>query len=135
MQQMAAMVGENLHFEMARSSDVFLQEDGGIAKCRAGFALGLFQFCFEVGGVAHHAHAASATAHGGLHNDWKPDLAPDAMRLLRGLDRFFGAGQNWNARRCSEPPSRGLVPQQLEQSWRRPKRTPDSPTRIRNQDE
>jgi hypothetical protein len=115
MQQIPMVVAKDLHFEMARSSNVLLQENGGIAKGRAGFALGLFQFSVEFRRIADHAHAPPATAHSGLDDDGKSDLARDAMRLLRGLDRFLVARQNGNARRCGQPSSRSFVAQQLKQ--------------------
>jgi hypothetical protein len=50
MQQIAVVVGKNLHFNVPRARKKLLQENGGITKGGARFALGFFQFGIKLRG-------------------------------------------------------------------------------------
>ncbi len=109
MQQIAVVVGKNLHFDVPRARKKFLQENGGIAKGRARLALRFFELGIKLRGIVDDAHASPAAAHGRLHNDRITDFARDSLRFARGFHRLFGAGQHRHARGGSESARRGLV--------------------------
>ena len=118
MQQIAVMVGKNLHFDVARARKIFFQEHRSVAEGRARFALRLFQPGIKLRGIVYHAHAAATAAHGGFHDYGITDFARDLLRFGCRLHRFFRAGQNPHTRRCGLVSRRGLIPQQLEQCRR-----------------
>src|SRR6266481_885795 len=81
MQQIAVVVGKNLHFDVPRARKKFLQENGGIAKGRARFALRFFELAIKLCGTLDDAHAAPASTHGCLDDDWVSDLTRDSLRF------------------------------------------------------
>ena len=83
MQQIAVMVGENLHFNMASTRKKFFQENCGIAEGGARLTLRFFQPGVELRSIVHHAHTAPAAAHGGLHDYWIADFARNFLRFGR----------------------------------------------------
>ncbi len=101
MQQVAVLVGENLHFDMARARKIFFQKDGGIAKGRFRFALRFLEPCGQLRGIVNHAHAASAATHRRFHDYGKPDFRSDFLRFFRRRNWVFGSRQYGNAGRSS----------------------------------
>src|ERR1700684_2334466 len=80
MQQLAVFVSENLDFEVTRTGKIFFEEDGAVPKSGAGFALGFLEQTVELGVVVNYAHAAAASAHGGLYDYGKTNLRGSFMR-------------------------------------------------------
>src|SRR6266478_5485123 len=80
-QQIAVVVGKDLHFDVPRARKKLLQEDGGIAKCRARFALRFFDFGIKLRGIVNDTHATPAAAPGCLHNDRITNFARDSLSL------------------------------------------------------
>ena len=91
MQQIAMMIGENLDFQMPRPRQIFLQENGSVAKRRLGFTLRFLQSRRELRFIVNHAHSAPAAAHGGLHDYRVPDILGNLVRFRGGLHCVFGA--------------------------------------------
>ena len=117
-QQIAVIVGENLHFQVAGARQIFFQEHAGIAERGARFALRFFEQRRELRWVAHHAHAAPAAAHGGFHDDRVADFLRDFLRFAGGFDGIFGARQHRDTRGGCEPSRGGLVAKQFQQRRR-----------------
>jgi hypothetical protein len=66
MHQMAVLVAEDLHLDMARAIEVALQDEPAVAEGRFGLAPGALQGCRELRGFRDHPHAAPAAARRGL---------------------------------------------------------------------
>ena len=62
MDDVAEVVGEHLHLDMARVLDVLLHEHRAVAKVFLRFARGPFQFVFQVLFLPYDVHAFAATA-------------------------------------------------------------------------
>ncbi len=91
------------------------RKTASLPKAAAGFAAGLLQLAGELGGLIHHAHAASAAAEGRLDDQREADFGGDLLRLLRVGHRLLGAGNHRNAGALGQAARRGLVAQQFEQ--------------------
>ena len=116
MQDIAVVVAQDLHFDVARAADVALQEDGVVAEGGAGLAPRLFQQACEIGRALHHAHAAPAAAERGLNDQREADAGARFARLSPA----FGPAARCPAPRgcrCGSANCRagGLVAQQFEQ--------------------
>ena len=61
---------------------IFLEEYGGVAKSRQRLALRFVEASREFRFVAHHAHAASAAAHGGFDDHREADFGGDLFGLV-----------------------------------------------------
>ena len=114
-QQVPVLVGENLHFNVPRSRQKFLQKYRRIAERRPSFALRLFDSRFEFRLLTHDAHAAPAATHRCFYDDRIADFLRDFFRFVGGLDRFFCTGQHWNAGRGRQAPRRSLVAKHFQQ--------------------
>src|SRR5690606_3506713 len=59
-------VAEDLHLDVLGPRNVLFQEDGGIPKRTSGLGLRLVEQIRQFASLLHDAHAATATAEGGL---------------------------------------------------------------------
>ena len=83
--QSAMAIPHELHFEVARVDDVFLQQHALVAKGGLRFALGQCQQRQEFRCVIDAAHALAATACAGLDQQRKADALRLALQALRRL--------------------------------------------------
>ncbi len=79
---MAAVIGHDLHFDMARLEEIPFEIDAFVAERRFGFGLGGLEGAGQVLGFVDDAHAASAAAGGGLDDDGEADLSVRPATLL-----------------------------------------------------
>src|SRR5438067_5163569 len=75
-------VGKQLDLHVAGTLEVALEEEPAVAERRLRLARGRLDGAVELGGVAHHAHAAAAAPAGRLDEEWEPEL----VRLPAGHD-------------------------------------------------
>ena len=113
--QIAVLIPQNLHFDVARAADVALQEYGAVSERGRRFLARFFQLACEFGLIVHHAHAPAAAAESRLHDQRKTDILRDAPRLRRVGQRFFGARHNRHFRPHGQMPRRRLIAQQFQQ--------------------
>src|SRR5205085_8095386 len=119
MQKVAVMIAKNLHFEVSRARQKFLQEHRPVAESGARFALRFFEQRLELCGILNDSHTPTAAAHGGLQNDRVADFSRNLLRFCRGVDGLFRSRQHGHSCRTRQPSSGGLVPEQLKQARRR----------------
>src|SRR5205085_9248260 len=62
MNDLPAIVAEDLHLYMARTSQIFFENEPAVAEGGFGFALGRIQSRCKLGGLCDEAHAAPAAA-------------------------------------------------------------------------
>ena len=62
MDAMALLVGEDLNFNVARSFEVFFDQDPPVAETRDGLALAGRESARQIAGPGNHAHALAAAA-------------------------------------------------------------------------
>src|SRR5271166_2124570 len=115
MEQVSVVIGENLHFQVARVRQILLKKNRSVAKRREGLALRLVQASRDLGFLAHHAHAAPAAAHGGLDDYRVSDFGGDSLRLSRGRNRLLGARQHWHAGGSGKVSSGGFISEKFEE--------------------
>ena len=84
-------------------------------KAESGFVLRFFEARFEVGGLAHDAHAAAAAAHGGFDDDGIADLLGELAGFGGDLTGVSAAGQDGHAGGLGEAARGGLVAEEFEQ--------------------
>src|ERR1700724_1389002 len=63
----------------------------------------------------NHAHAPSATSHGGFYHHRIANLSSSFVRRVGGFHWLSSARQHGNARRSSQPSRRRFITQQLEE--------------------
>ena len=108
MDEIAMLVAEELHFEMAGPDDELFEKDRRVAERGAGFAAGLFDGLIELLGLVGDAHAAAAAAHGRLDDHRIAELLGQLANLLAVAHRVIAAGQDRHlglAGRCAGPPA------------------------------
>ena len=93
---LALAVAEHLHFQVAGTLDVLLDEHAAVAEVVLAQAFDRFEGLAQLLGIAAHAHADTATASGGLEHHRVADLL---TRSQRGVEVFqqFGAFQHGHA--------------------------------------
>ena len=86
-QQIAVAVADDLHLDVARILDEFLDQHAVVAERGLGLALGADDGGGKLAGRTHHAHAAAAAAGGGLDQNRKADLVGGLgqRRVVLGL--------------------------------------------------
>ncbi len=114
-QHIAVMVGEDLHFQMARAGKIFFEEDGSIAEGCQRLASRFLEAVVELRFVMHHAHAAAAAAHGGFDHQRETDFAGGGASLRGGERGDFRSGQNGHPGGGCEPARRRLIAEQFQQ--------------------
>src|SRR3981081_661989 len=103
----AVFVAENVHFDMARTGEIFLDEDSPIAEGRRGLMGGGFARALELRGFGDAAHPASASAGGGFYQDW---VIHSRSELARGRNfGGFDSGNYWHAGLGCDSPRRDFV--------------------------
>ena len=98
MDEVAVLIAEQLHFDMAGARDVLFEEHIGDAEGGAGLAAGLLEGVVELVGGQRDAHAAAAAAHRRLDDDGIAELFGELVRLLVRRDRRVAAGQDRHTR-------------------------------------
>ena len=101
--EVAGAVAGELHFEMARIEDEFLEQDRAVAEGGFGFRFGSSKRGLEILGVVDAAHAAAAAAGGGLDQHGKADPARLAHELGFALVVAVIAGHGRHAGRLRDP--------------------------------
>src|SRR5436190_22099154 len=89
----AVRVAEHLDLDVARTLEIFLEIDGGIAECTLRFVARGLVLALQLAFFPADAHAATATARRGLENHGKSDLMRDRRRASDRLHRAFAAGE------------------------------------------
>src|SRR5439155_19714361 len=74
MDEIAVCIAKDLHFNVLGIGNIALDENVGLAEGGAGFALGFFELAEQLVGVAHHAHAAAASAEASLDDQRESDF-------------------------------------------------------------
>ena len=91
MQAGALFVAQHLHLDVATAFDGTLDDDLVRAKGAGRFRLRLPEHFGQLSGLAHHAHAATATTRGGFQNHRKADARGRGLNLLhRGAALLAG---------------------------------------------
>src|SRR5436190_15008122 len=90
----AVRVAEHLDLDVARTLEIFLEIDGGIAERALGFVARGLVLALQLGFFPADAHAASAAARRRLEDHGKSDLMRDRRRVLDRLHRAFAAGDD-----------------------------------------
>ena len=114
----AGRIGEDLHLDVARAHDGLLQEHSCVTEGSAGLAHRLGDGRRKPRGLLDAAHAASAAAGDGLHEDREPDigsLRDELVDILRRLRR----PQHRNSRGDGVVLGGDLVARHLERPRRR----------------
>jgi hypothetical protein len=114
MNQMAVLVAEELHLDVARSLDVLLQEYIRDPKGRIGFPACLLHCFVEVLGREGDAHAAAAAAHGGLDDYGIAEFSGQRPGRGPGADWGVATRQNGNAGLLADFSGSELISQLLE---------------------
>ncbi len=92
MDQMSVAIAQYLDLDVARASDVSLEEDTIVAERAPGFTLGRGHGIREFVGVRDDPHAFSATARGGFDHEREADGCGAAViaRRKNGYSRRQG---------------------------------------------
>src|SRR5208282_4366729 len=115
MEEISMVIGENLHFQMARVRQILLEKNRRVAERRESLALRLVEASRKLRFLAHHAHPASAAAHGGLDDHRVSDFGGDFLRLSRGCNRLLRTRQHGHAGRSSKVTGGGLISEKFEE--------------------
>src|SRR5207244_6686067 len=103
-------VADELDLRVPRGLQVALDVDGAVLEDGLGRrARRLVQAC-EILVLRDDAHAAPAAAGDSFDDHRIPDVAGDVVRLVDGVDRLDGAGEEGKARILHQLPRRRLVP-------------------------
>ncbi|MCY1220949.1 hypothetical protein D9M72_329860 [compost metagenome] len=97
MHDIAVGIAEDLAFDVAGAFDELFEIDLVLAEGGLGLALGFGHLADQVFRVANGAHAASATAPGGLEHDRIADLGGEAMDFLFVLRQRIGGRHDRHA--------------------------------------
>ena len=89
MHDVAVMIGDDLHFDVARQLDVLFQVDAGITKGGLRLGLRLLDGAFQYQVVRGHAHAPSAAAGRSLDQHRKANLVGDLDGVALVVDQPF----------------------------------------------
>ena len=98
----AVPVAEDLHLDVTRTDDVFLDEDALVAEGRARLRAGPLPAFFHLRRARRDAHALAAAAGGGLDHHRKADGLGNRDRFGGIADRAEMAGDRGDARRRGE---------------------------------
>ena len=120
MQHLAMIVAEDLHFDVPCARQIFLDENGGVAKRAERLALRFLKKRVELPRFAHDAHAAPTAAHRGFQHHGKAELRGGAARIFRRTDGRVGSGQHGHADRSGQAPRRRFVAEHFKKFRRRP---------------
>ena len=107
--EIAVIVAEDLHLDMARAPDQLLKIDLVVAERGQAFAPRGLDPVGELGLVLDLAHAASAAAPARLEHDGKADLAGETRGLLHIVGERSGGRHDRNAGGLGDLPRRDLV--------------------------
>src|SRR5690606_30884771 len=105
------LVGENLNFDVAGALNSLLNIHSRVSERCSCFARGLPKCCFELLWHVHDAQPLAAATRYRLERDRETYLVSDLARLIRGRDRFQGAGYQWHPRLRHQLASFGLQPE------------------------
>src|SRR6185295_2639529 len=119
MDDLAVGVAEDLDLDVLRVGDVALEEDRVVPEGGPGLAPRLLQPLLELLGLVDDAHAASAAAEAGLHDQRETDPLGFLLQSRPGLDRPVGAGQDGKAGLDRELARGDLVAEEFEHLGRR----------------
>ena len=120
MDQVAMLVAEQLHFDVTRLRNEFLDEDVGGAERGHRLALSRLEQTGEILGLEHHAHAASAATVGRFENDRITERLRQLLPVGDIGNRFRAASQDRHSRRPSQLACGDLVAKLLQNLDRRP---------------
>src|SRR5439155_24673903 len=85
MDNVSMFIGQDLHLNVPRVCDQFLDVNLAIAECSQRLAFRRFERRFYLFTRAHKAHALTASAFGRLKHQWITDFFRDALRLAERL--------------------------------------------------
>src|SRR5712692_11272215 len=105
----AMLVGDELHFDMASRCNGLLHIDAAITECAAGLAARCTQRREQVLRVAYKANAFSASTGGGLEQERIADLLGNRRVCRIILDPGHGPRHDGNARGLSGTAGGGLL--------------------------
>src|SRR5215469_13201914 len=130
MEQVAMLVRRDLHYYVPRPWQILLKENGSVTESRFGLTLRFLKPRRELLEIVHHAHPATASAHGGLHNHRIANFRRDRSSFRRRCYGPFGTRKHRNPGGLGEPTRGCLVAEEREQLGSRPdKRQPGLCTR------
>jgi hypothetical protein len=115
------VVGQQLHFDVARREDAALEIDRGITEGGAGFRARRPQRAGQLRRVRHHSHALAAAAGDGLEHQRIADPLSNREHVgLRNLvaERILGTWDNRHAGRDRDLPRGGLSPHERDRFGR-----------------
>ena len=129
----AGAVAEDLHLDMARLQDVFLDQHGGVAEGALRLGPGAFQRIGKGRGVVHAPHALAAAPRHGLDQHRVADPRGLRRQMVRVLIRAVIAGHDRHARLLHQRLGRVLEAHRPDRRRRRPDE--DQPRRHHRIDE
>src|SRR5262249_3846650 len=95
--EVAVLVAEQLHLEVAGALDVLFEDHVGEAEGGTGLAAGLFEGLVELVGALGDAHAAAAAAHRRLDDDRVAEALGQGVGLGAARDGGVAAGEDRHA--------------------------------------
>ena len=98
----AVPVSENLHFDVARTVDEFLDEQGTVAECRFGFAPAALESTRHCLGAGDGTHASAAAAGSGLEHDRIAEFGAESFGIGSRAERLSAAGNGGDVERLGE---------------------------------
>ena len=111
----AMLVAKNLHLDVLRVGDVFLQEHRRIAKRPARLRLRLVEQVAQVRRLVDHAHPATTATEGRLDDERETDLFRHLQRISAVADGVLGARQRGHPDLLRQRPGRRFVAHHLQQ--------------------
>src|SRR5688572_9068521 len=90
-QNVAVAIPEDLHLDVFRARDVFLEEDRGVTKSAASFVLSFVEQVGEISAAVHNAHPATAAAESCFDDQRETDFLRDLERFRTIGNRLFGS--------------------------------------------
>mmetsp|Transcript_61313 Transcript_61313/g.159247 ORF Transcript_61313/g.159247 Transcript_61313/m.159247 type:complete len:261 (+) Transcript_61313:2565-3347(+) len=109
----ARAVGHDLHLDVPGILQKFLEEDGAVAKCRAGLARATLIGVCKFGLGLHETHPAASAAEGCLEDDGQGDVVGRAVCFgLCGRVHEGRAAQNRHATPLGQLSGTNLIPKE-----------------------
>ena len=120
MDQVSMLVAEQLHFDVTRLRNEFLDKNVGRSERGHRFALSRLKQSGEILGLEHHAHATSAATVGRLEYHRVAGFLRQLLPIGNIGNRFRAASQDGHTRRASQLARGDLVAKLFENLDRRP---------------
>ena len=112
MNGIAVPVSENLYFDVARTVDELLDEQGTVAECRFGFAPAALESTGHCLGVGYRTHTSTATTGSRLEHDRIAEFGAESLGIASRVERRSAAGYGGDVERLGQRAGLDLVAEQ-----------------------